>query len=157
MLILLDIDGVMVPANAWKKPEFLEDGFAAFSFKASQALKKILSETLADIILTTSHKSRFSSQEWYDIFNFRGIPVNGLKRLKENVGQLSRMDEILLWFNENDNGDSFVIIDDEKSLNNLPPFLKEKLVLTSGAIGLTNELADEAIAILKSETTPILR
>lgn len=27
MLILLDIDGVMVPANSWKRPEFLADGF----------------------------------------------------------------------------------------------------------------------------------
>jgi hypothetical protein len=27
MLILLDIDGVWVPANSWKKPEFMDDVF----------------------------------------------------------------------------------------------------------------------------------
>ena len=26
MLLYLDIDGVMVPANSWRKPEILEDG-----------------------------------------------------------------------------------------------------------------------------------
>ena len=31
MIILLDIDGVMVAGNSWKKPEFLSDGFPAFS------------------------------------------------------------------------------------------------------------------------------
>ena len=31
MLVLLDIDGVMVPANSWKKPEFMDDGFPMFN------------------------------------------------------------------------------------------------------------------------------
>ena len=53
MLILLDIDGVMVPANSWKKPEFLADGFAVFSTKSVQALNKIILETNAGILLTT--------------------------------------------------------------------------------------------------------
>ncbi|TDQ11481.1 HAD domain-containing protein [Pedobacter metabolipauper] len=44
----------------------------------------------------------------------------------------------------------FVIIDDEKSLNTLPKDNKDRFVLTSGSVGLTVELADVAISILKT-------
>ncbi|MNE99925.1 hypothetical protein D3C80_1986720 [compost metagenome] len=44
----------------------------------------------------------------------------------------------------------FVIIDDDKSLNILPKEIKDRLVLTSGSVGLTNELADQAISVLKT-------
>ena len=60
MLILLDVDGVMVPANSWKKPEFHDDGFAVFSSKSASALQKIITETGATILLTTSHKTKYN-------------------------------------------------------------------------------------------------
>ncbi|MDI3318583.1 HAD domain-containing protein [Pinibacter soli] len=43
MLIFLDIDGVMVPAKGWKAPEMLSDGFPAFSNKATNALRNLVS------------------------------------------------------------------------------------------------------------------
>jgi hypothetical protein len=148
MLIFLDIDGVMVPANSWKRPEFLNDGFPTFSHKATQALQKIISETSADIILTTSHKSTYSITEWYNIFNNRGININNINRLPGNSAFLNRNDEILNWFNYNNMPKNFVIIDDDRSLNALPKHLKDKLILTSPLIGLTNDLAIDAISIL---------
>jgi len=33
MFLLLDIDGVMVPANSWRRPEILADGFVEFNPK----------------------------------------------------------------------------------------------------------------------------
>jgi hypothetical protein len=151
MLILLDIDGVMVPANSWKKPEFLNDGFPVFSSRATLALQKIISETSADILLTTSHKSKYSIPEWFKIFEMRGIHVNKIERLCENKSYLNRKEEILYWFNSRTDHDSFVILDDDKSLNGLPLSLKENLVLTSPLVGLTDELALEAILILRKE------
>jgi hypothetical protein len=44
--------------------------------------------------------------------------------------------------------EEFVIIDDDKSLNALPTFLKNKLILTSPLIGLTENHLDEIIEIL---------
>lgn len=76
MLILLDIDGVMVPANSWKKPEFHDDGFPMFSVQSIRALQKIISETHATILLTTSHKWVYSLQKWRDIFKSRGITAS---------------------------------------------------------------------------------
>lgn len=151
MLILLDIDGVMVPANSWKKPEFLNDGFPVFSSRATYALQKIISETSADILLTTSHKSKYSISEWFKIFESRGIIVSNIGRLSENIFYLNRKEEILNWFYSKKDDENFVIIDDDKSLNGLPNFLKENLVLTSPLVGLTDELAIEAADILRKK------
>ncbi len=152
MLILLDIDGVMVPANSWKRPEFLSDGFAAFSSKSTDALKKIILATNAHIILTTSHKSKYTLLQWIEMFRSRGININNIDRLTDNYSNLNRKQEILDWYNSNAiTNEHFVILDDDKSLNALPTELKEHLVLTSALVGLTEELADDAISILNND------
>lgn len=137
MLILLDIDGVMVAAKSWKSPELLEDGFPAFSLNSIHVLKNLINESTT-IVLTTSHKSKFSIEEWKKIFELRGLTLNSLKVLDENIENLNRKDEILNWFNLNNVNEDFVIIDDDTSLNDLPTFLKDRFVLTSSFIGLTD-------------------
>lgn len=128
----------MVPAKGWKSPELLADGFPAFSANATGVLKCLISDD-ATIMLTTSHKSSYSVEEWKSIFATRGIPVKKLKSLDANHANLSRAEELLAWFKTNSPDEDFVIIDDDKSLNALPDFLKKNLVLTSPLIGLTNE------------------
>lgn len=151
MLILLDIDGVMVPANSWRSPEILDDGFPVFERRSVIALGKIILETKAGILLTTSHKSRYSIDQWRDIFKTRGILVSEFDRLGDNIAGLNRREEILLWYKATLGFQKdFVIIDDDKSLNILPKEIKDRLVLTSGSVGLTNELADQAISVLKT-------
>jgi hypothetical protein len=152
MLIFLDIDGVMVPAKSWKAPELLNDGFPAFSLKAVHVLQNIISEDTT-IMLTTSHKSRFTIEEWKKIFAKRGIKINKIKSLQENINHLSRNDEILNWFNLNRVEENFVIIDDDKSLNALPKLLKDRLILTSPLIGLTEAHIDE-IRFIQTNTIP---
>ena len=150
MLILLDIDGVMVPANSWKKPEFHDDGFPMFCVKSVQALQKIISETNATVLLTTSHKTKYSLPKWHNIFESRGISVSGIARLTKTGVNSNRKDEILNWYkSKHKSNEHFVIIDDDKLLNGLPDGIKENLVLTSPSVGLTDELADDAILILK--------
>ena len=151
MLILLDIDGVMVPANSWKKPDFLEDGFAMFKSQSVKALQKIIAETGASILLTTSHKSTYNIAEWYSIFESRGINAKHIDRLPDDRLNVSRKDEILNWYKtEHRPDEEFVIIDDDKSLNALPANIKSYLVMTSSSVGLTEELAENAISILKN-------
>jgi hypothetical protein len=150
MLILLDIDGVMVPANSWKKPEFHDDGFPMFSAKSVQALQKIISETNANVLLTTSHKSSYTLAQWRKIFSSRGISANKIDKLPHNHSNADRKAEILNWYRlKHKPNEHFVIIDDDKSLNSLPDNIKENLVLTSSLVGLTDEIADSAISILK--------
>ncbi len=149
MLILLDIDGVMVQGASWRPIEKLDDGFSRFSPRAISGLQRILSATPnASIVLTTSHKSIYNLKEWRRIFNKREINTTSIYKLKENKTSLTRKDEILDWFNSAKPTENFVIIDDDKSLNDLPAHLKEKLVLTSATVGLNDEKAETAIRIL---------
>ena len=141
MLIFLDIDGVMVPAKSWESPKLLSDGFPEFSPKAVRVLQSLISEDVT-VMLTTSHKACFNIEEWKAIFHRRGITVNNLKSLDESKFGLSRLDEILNWFNLNTVNEDFVIIDDDKSLNALPPNLKENLILTSPMVGLIDSHFD---------------
>lgn len=150
MLILLDIDGVLVPANSWKKPEFMEDGFPMFSSRSVKALQRILTETNASVLLTTSHKSKYKVAEWKVMLNSRGINPKRVRRLTSNSLKTSRKDEILHWHTKKRvSNEEFVIIDDDKMLNGLPENIKHNLVLTSSSVGLTDDLADQAISILQ--------
>ena len=153
MLIYLDIDGVMVPASSWRKLEILEDGFPEFSLRATDALNKIISASNADIILTTSHKHTFTIEGWLEIFQRRNISVNKVSRLPENTRNLSRKQELLEWFTPENSTEDFIIIDDDKSLNGLPEILKNRLIQTSGSVGLTDYLADEALVIINKMKT----
>ena len=137
MLIFLDIDGVMAPAKSWQRPDILEDGFVDFSSKAVRVLQDVLAQNAdTTIVLTTSHKSRFSLSQWKLIFERRGLRVNKIQSLNDNTDFQSRKIEILNWFDSNDIDEDFIIIDDDKSLNDLPTFYKDRLILTSSLVGL---------------------
>ena len=137
----------MVPAKGWKSPEILDDGFPAFSVKATRTLQHLISEDVT-VMLTTSHKATFSIEEWKNIFRNRGSDVANIKSLPNNINNLSRKDEIVNWFKTNDVGEDFILIDDDKSLNELPDFLKGNLVQTSPYIGLTEEHLEVLQSIL---------
>ncbi len=153
MLFFLDIDGVMVPAKGWKSPEFLDDGFPAFNIKAVNTLQNLIYEDVT-IVLATSHKVNFSIEEWKNIFKNRGIKIEKIKSLPDNINSLSRKDEIVNWFNVNNVDEDFVIIDDDKSLNKLPAFLKENLIQTSLYIGITEEHSEAIKSILHKGLYP---
>lgn len=137
MLILLDMDGVMIPAKGWKAPQLLPDGFPAFSTAAAEVMRELVRLYQPTVVLTTSHKSNFTEAKWNSIFEARGIYIEHLTTLPDNKSNLTRKDELLAWFATNNVKDSFIIIDDDKSLNDLPVYLKEHLVQTSSHIGLT--------------------
>ncbi|MDQ3048184.1 MAG: HAD domain-containing protein [Bacteroidota bacterium] len=149
MLILLDIDGVMISAASWKPIPILSDGFPQFSVKAVFNLNQILNETNASIVLTTSHKSRFSVFEWESIFKKRGINTS-IQKLEDNVRDLDRKGEILNWIESKWNHENFIIIDDDTNLNGLPSDIKERLILTRPIVGLNEEDANNAISNLKN-------
>lgn len=153
MLLFLDIDGVMVPAKGWKTPEFLNDGFPAFSAMATRTLQSLLSEDVT-IMLTTSHKSKFDMEEWKSIFKKRGINIKRIRSLPQNFKHLNRKQEIINWFSENSVNENFVILDDDNSLNDLPAFLKANLVQTSSCIGLTEEHLEAIRTILHGKFQP---
>jgi len=145
MLIFLDIDGVMVPAKGWKAPELLEDGFPMFTQKSTIALGSLLSPE-ARVILSTSHRHKYSVAEWKKIFSRRGLHISRLGRLAATHTPSKRKDEIQKWFNSHPMPKKFVILDDDTSLYGLPQPLKKHLVVTPPFIGLTPESLSEALS-----------
>ncbi len=150
MQILLDIDGVMLPAKPWSAPQILEDGFSMFKSQSVSALNQILLESNSDILLTTSHKDRYSPNDWVKIFRFRGVNVNSISKLPPNDNHLNRREEIIKWFTSSEEVSDFVILDDDSSLNDLPIFLKDRLILTKPLIGLTSGHVEDSLRILNT-------
>jgi len=148
--LLLDIDGVMIPARPWQTYELGSDGFGMFNKMAVNNLNQIISSCQnPEIILTTSHKHSFSLEQWKDIFSNREVITTVLSRLDSNSLVMSRKDEIFSWYVKSEN-ENFIVIDDDKSLNAMDLNFKENhLVLTVPSIGL-NKLSTEE-AILKIE------
>ena len=95
MKILLDMDGVMIPARPWQTYQIGDDGFGMFSKFSIEGLNEIIeSSQNPEIILTTSHKQSFSMQEWESIFSSRGIVKTKISRLETNSLEVSRINEI---------------------------------------------------------------
>lgn len=55
------------------------------------------------------------------------------------------------WFNLNTIHENFIIIDDDKSLNDLPDYLKMNVILTDSILGLTEKHLEAFDAILKKQ------
>lgn len=137
MRLFLDIDGVMVHANPYKKVDMEEDGFYKFNANAIDVINSI--DDL-EIILSTSHRFRFDIQEWKNIFQRRNIKFKEISIMNLKLdSKFSRREEIEKWINDNKiDPDDLIIIDDDKSLNGLPDNLKRRLILTDSYIGLNN-------------------
>lgn len=138
MYLFLDIDGVMVPAKSWERPALLQDGFMKFSDSAVAVLQSVITQETV-IVLTTSHRNRYSLEEWNFILERRGIVANSITKLEESDTRMSRKDEIMQWFETHGMDSEFIILDDDKSLNELPAYFKKRVILTHAAVGLTAE------------------
>lgn len=156
MKILLDIDGVMVITPTWKQSEFLPDGFMAFDKQCAENLAKLIafihaSNQTVEIVMTSTHRIHHDKTEWQILLNNRGIfpdsisIINGVKSFSE-IGK--RIDEILEWKNNNPNAD-FIILDDDKSLRDLPENLKSHWVECQFLTGFNDPCLQNASRILK--------
>ncbi|MDR6734907.1 HAD domain-containing protein [Sphingobacterium sp. 2149] len=167
MIIFLDIDGVMVHANPMRKVELEEDGFYKFNPKAVQILQATVYSTKDKIILSTSHRFKYSIAEWKEIFERRGLNFKNLNILdlkdidlsesdfsSSNI-KISRKNEIFNWIKIHKlKFEDFIIIDDDKSLNDLPPKFKERLVLTNSYVGLNDQ--NDLKIVLKRKVKKII-
>lgn len=136
----------MIPARPWRAYEISSDGFGMFSKSSVDCLNDIIKSSLnPEIILTTSHKNRYGIDDWKNIFSNRGIIKTKISRLNTESLEISRIEEIRSWYFKNQN-ESFIVIDDDKGLNDLDTNFKEDyLVLTKPTIGLDKISAEEAV------------
>lgn len=150
MKVLLDFDGVMVTTPTWQTVEQLADGFMKFNESCAKNLAEILAITQADIVLTTTHRIHYDEQTWRMLLQNRGIFTNQVTKVNEakSFTELSiRCDEVIAWVTANPN-ENYVIIDDDKSLRELPSAIKYRWVETAFHKGLTVEGKTKALDIL---------
>ena len=136
----------------WRLTETHSDGFLKFNDRAEKNLIRLITETNASIVLTTTHRISYSIEKWKEIFNNRGIPVETIEKVntKQAVGDMvDRGNEIKEWVDNFGTGKSFVIIDDDLSINALPIEIKDKWVMTKSMIGLDEDGTDKALKILR--------
>lgn len=151
MKVFLDIDGVMVHGNPNKRVEMAEDGFYVFLNEAVTIFNTI---SVDEIILSTSHKNRFTLEQWNELLKNRGLQFDKVSRIESEPLTRSRREEIMWWITKmRYDTKEIIIIDDDKTLNGLAPFLKERVVLTSSFRGLCNSDIPSVLSITSKSTT----
>ncbi len=151
MILLLDIDGVLEISPSWKKPEFLEDNFYKFNEQAQKNLIEIIDKINPEIILTTTHRINYNLTEWNQIFKLRGINVDKISKIndaKKATDLKKRNIEIEEWFLKNSTAE-FLILDDDKSLNELPNNLKNRWIQIDSMFGITESIKNQILEKIK--------
>lgn len=133
MIIYLDIDGVMVPATPHKTPEIESDGFYKFTTDSIQCLNSFKEDI--EIVLISSHKDRFSKEQWVEIFKSRGVEFTDIHIAPGDISTYKSKKEYIedFFFHSY----RFIIIDDDKSLREIHPMLKPNIIIPDPYIGLT--------------------
>lgn len=125
----------------------------AFNTIRADNLNQLLQKTDTEIVLTTTHRIHHDCQTWSKLFSNRRIFISAKKISKINIantfGELgNRCQEILQWIQKNPQ-ERFIIIDDDKSLHNLPSKYKDKWVETSFLVGFSTEKLIQAFITLE--------
>lgn len=160
MIFFLDIDGVLVHANPHRKLELEMYGFYKFNPLASAILKNTIYKSKDKIVLSSSHRYRFRLSEWKNIFKRRGLDFLHFSILNPKKSsydsKISRKHELLIWIEDNWlSPEELVIIDDDKSLNDLPKEFKVRLLLTDPYKGLDTQI--ELKKLLKRRVKKIVK
>ena len=165
-IIFLDIDGVLAV------PSCLKDGMWALSDEKQKLLGKILDETDAKIVLSSSwryatlEKTKEHMESKGFLFNNKliGVTIRAYQYLEKGTGihlSIPRGVEIKQWIDTNihsDNGKNwerkevgkdftYIILDDDRDM-----LLEQKshFLNTNSEIGLTDDIVERAVAILNN-------
>lgn len=155
-LIFLDFDGVM--NNRWNNlyrnihhlPEKDEFG-VLFDPDCIAALKHIIDETGAEVVVSSSWKDYMAMDEIRDMWrkrNLPGTPIDVTPTISQHRGE-----EIVAWMAAHPNPCQFVIIDDEPC-DQFQSHQLPHLITTNNFEGLTMPIAIKAIEVLNH--TPAL-
>ena len=161
-IMFLDIDGVL--NTKWWYTQMDRNcprdqyGYA-FDPKAVANLKRIVEETGADIVISSSWKS-FGFSELEEMWTDRGLPgkligvtpnsVSDKLLLDADIDSIElfhiRGEEIKEWLTKHGkNVSNYAIIDD---MDNMLPEQQSHFVHTNPEVGITEEDAEKAIAII---------
>lgn len=151
IVLILDLDGVLITTPIWKADEMDFDNYSKFNKDCIDNLNELLSLFEIDIWLSSTRRTVKTLTEFNLIFENRKIKQSIIGFLPQYQDCKNRKEEILKFIHEF-NISSFLIIDDDKSLNELEEQDKQKLVLTQLPKGFSAEqlqIAVQKITLLK--------
>lgn len=147
-VIFLDIDGVMNTSASFadaKRRGYIPFGADGWDERAVKALKKILAKTNALIVISSTWRISHEQPELSRAFTMYNLPpwfdVTTFITLSRFRGK-----EIKAWLEKHPEVKSYVILDNDSDMlaEQMPFFVQTNF----RGDGLTEELADKAIAIL---------
>lgn len=150
-VIFLDLDGVLInPFPAWKPDVEDRDGYARFNPECTANLRALLEAYPAlSIVISSSRRVGKSLEELEAIFAFRGIENKIIGKIPEPGGHyLSRAEEITQYI-EQQGLRHFLILDDDRSLLQLPGAYAPYLVLTEYRTGFDEACLEKAMGIVE--------
>lgn len=136
--IFLDIDGVLITTPIWRADVLHEDGYSDFRQDCVQNFNELVQQLDARIIVTSSRRYTKTKEELTVIFQNRGIftPVEALLPIYENAN--NRKEEITLFILQNLYA-KYLILDDDLSLHELEPSIKQNCIITTYFKGFDRE------------------
>jgi len=150
MKILLDIDGVLVTTPSWRPVPILTDGFMEFNSIAARNLATLTERTSATIVLASTHRISYTSDQWMKLFRNRGIVSKEIEKINNitAVEQIAdRATELNDWVSNNRN-QSYIIIDDDLSIHRLPEHIQTRWIKTKPLIGFNDECLEQALRLI---------
>lgn len=151
MHLILDLDGVLITNPAWKADRIHSDGYSDFNESCVENLNRLLTLAEFDIWLSSTRRTTKTLTEFNLIFKNRGIKKDIVGFLPEYEDCRNRKHEVEKFIAEFNISD-FLIIDDDKSLNELESQVKNRLISTELTIGFNSEKLIEATEKIKNLT-----
>jgi hypothetical protein len=151
-VVFLDFDGPIIPEQSHLERRPLKQ--KAWP-PAITALNRITRTTGAKIVVSSTWRLagfedvRRHLRNWGASGDVIGITPCGMEEEGKEAWSATRGQEIAAWLAEHPEVESFVILDDDRDMEHLMPFL----VHTPFVVGLTESTADRAIEVLKQGNT----
>lgn len=151
-IIFLDIDGVLCTQPIWKPDNLAEDGYSEFNPICVENLNRLVEQTRASVILTSTRRINKSLDEFQAIMQKRGFRGKIAAKINDNtlLRSVSRGAEIREWIQANGLPASFVILDDDARVAEIGKEYMQHWVKTIYHRGLDAEALQTALAILQA-------
>ena len=147
--LILDLDGVLITTPPWKPDEIMEDNYSKFNEECVKNLNSLLSLLPTCIWLSSTRRLNKTLEEFNQIFQTRKIKNSIEGFLPNNTDLKTRKQEVESFIKQN-NLKNYLIIDDDKSLNELDSKIKKQLVQTTFLQGFNKEKLEESIKKLNT-------
>ena len=137
-IILLDLDGVLIPTKYWVPDKIHEDGYSDFNSSCVANLNRIIKETGYDIILSSMRREQVDIDQMNIYFKNRGVDSiikSYVPKYRTETIWYDRRREIEMFLEEH-KPENYLIIDDDKSLLNASEEIKSNWIRTKTMIGL---------------------